>query len=99
MDLDLLGADDGPAALRLRCTHPGVSGRVAMAHAVAMRHLEETVARGDGADRHRLEEDVEARVASAQRKRLRAMTRRMMSLVPSQISSSRASRNHFCTGE
>src|SRR5207245_7694668 len=33
------------------------------------------------------------------RNRLRVMTRRMMSLVPSQISSSLASRSHFWTGE
>ena len=63
MDLDLLGADDGPAALRLDAAHHGVRGRVAVAHAVAVRHLEEAVARGHRPELHRLEEDVVARVA------------------------------------
>ena len=98
MDLDLLGADDGPASLRLDAAHPRVRRRVAVTHPVAVGNLEEAVARGDGAELHGLEEDVEARLAH-QRKRLRAITSRMMSLVPSQISSSFASRSHFCTGE
>ena len=99
MDLDLLGADDGPAALRLDAAHDGVRGRVAVAHPVAVRHLEEAVARGHRPELHRLEEDVVARVAGHQAKRLRAIRSRMMSLVPSQISSSFASRYHFCASE
>ena len=63
MDFDLLGADDGPTALGLDAAHDRVGGRVAVAHAVAMRHLEEAVARGDRAELHRLEQDVVARVA------------------------------------
>src|SRR5690349_1438882 len=99
MDLDLLGADDGPAALRLDATHDGVRGRIAMAHPVAVRHLEEPVACGDRAELHGLEEHVVARIARHQANRLRAMRSRMMSLVPSQISSSFASRYHFCASE
>jgi len=46
-----------------------------------------------------LEQDVVARVAGHQAKRLREIRSRMMSLVPSQISSSFASRYHFCASE
>ncbi len=63
MDLDLLGADDGPAALRLDAAHDGMCGRVAVTHAVAVRHLEEAVTRRHRPELHRLEEDVIARVA------------------------------------
>src|SRR5947209_5741161 len=93
------GRFDGPTALGLDAAHDRVGGRVAVAHAVAMRHLEEAVARGDRAELHRLEQDVVARVAGHQAKRLRAIRSRMMSLVPSQISSSFASRYHFCASE
>ena len=99
MDLHLLRADDRPAALGLDAAHHRVGRRVAVAHAVAVRHLEEPVARRHRTEGDRLEQDVVAGVARAQRKRLRATISRMMSLVPSQISSSFASRNHFCTGE
>ena len=98
MDLDLLGADDGPAALRLDAAHHGVRRRVAVAHAVAVRHLEEAVAR-----RHRPElrparrERRSAGRARARRTGSGRRSGRMMSLVPSQISSSFASRNHFCS--
>ena len=64
MDLDLLGADDGPAALCLDPAHEGEWGRIAVAHAVAVRHLEESVARGDGPDPDGLEEDVVAGLAA-----------------------------------
>ncbi|MDD9993310.1 MAG: hypothetical protein OXP75_16055 [Rhodospirillales bacterium] len=63
VDLHLLGADHGPAALRLDPAHPGERRGVAVAHAVAVRHLEEAVVRGHWADRDRLEEHVEAGVA------------------------------------
>ena len=99
VDLDLLGAHDRPAALGLDAAHHRVGGRVAVAHAVAVRHLEEAVARGHRPEPDGLEQDVVAGVARAQEKRLRAITRRMMSLVPSQISSSFASRNHFWGSE
>ncbi len=63
VDLDLLGADHGPPALRLHSAHDRVRRRVAVPHAVAVRHLEEAVARRHGPDRHRLEEDVESWLA------------------------------------
>ena len=99
MEFDLLGADDGPAALGLDTAHHRMGGRVAVAHPVAVRHLEESVARGHRPELHGLEQDVVARVACHQLKRLRAIRSRMMSLVPSQISSSLASRYHFCASE
>ena len=99
VDLDLLGADDGPASLGLDAAHDRVRGRVAVAHAVAVRHLEEAVARGHRPELDGLEQDVVARVAAHCAKRLLAMRRRMMSLVPSQISSSFASRYHFWASE
>ena len=100
MDLDLLRADDRPAAFGLDAPHHRVRGRVAVAHPVAVRHLEEAVARRHRPEPDRLEEHVVARVSHAVPwNRLRAMMSRMMSLVPSQISSSFASRSHFWTGE
>ncbi len=63
VDVDLLGADHGPAALGLHAAHGRQRGRIAVTHAVAVRHLEEAVARGDRTDGNRLEEDVVARVA------------------------------------
>ena len=98
VDLHLLGADDGPAALGLDAPHHGVGGRVAVPHAVAVRHLEEAVPRRHRPEPDRFEQDVVARV-SAHANRLRAIRSRMMSLVPSQISSSFASRYHFCASE
>ena len=99
MEVDLLRADDGPAAFRLDAPHHRVRGRVAVAHPVAVRHLEEAVARRHRPELDRLEEHVVARVSHVFGNRLRAMMSRMMSLVPSQISSSFASRSHFWTGE
>ncbi len=63
VDLHLLGADDGPAAFRLDPSHDRVRRRVAMAHAVAVRHLEEAVARCHRTESDRLEENVVTRVA------------------------------------
>ena len=63
VDLDLLRADHRPAALGLDAAHVRVRRGIAVAHAVAVRHLEEPVAGGDGADLHRLEQDIEARLA------------------------------------
>ena len=60
VDLDLLGAHDRPTALGLHPSHDGVGGRIAMAHPVAVRDLEEAVARHDRPNRHGLEEDVVA---------------------------------------
>ena len=65
VELDLLGAHDRPAALGLDAAHLGVGARVQVAHAVAVRHLEEAVAGRHRPDRHRLEQDVVARVARA----------------------------------
>jgi hypothetical protein len=62
-ELDLLGADDRPAALGLDAAHHGVCSRVAVAHPVAVRNLKEAVARGHRPELHRLEEDVVTRVA------------------------------------
>ena len=63
MDLDLLGAYDSPTALSLDAAHDGVRGRVTVTHAVAVRHLEEAVARSHRPELDRLEEDVVALVA------------------------------------
>ena len=65
VELDLLGADDRPAALGLDPAHHRVGGRVAVPHPVAVRHLEEPVARRHRADPDRLEQDVETRLAGA----------------------------------
>ena len=62
--LDLLGAHHRPAALRLHSAHPGERGRVAVAHAVAVRDLVEAVLRGHRTDVDRLEEDVVTGVTS-----------------------------------
>src|SRR3546814_20800443 len=51
MDLRLLGGDHGPAALRLHPAHGGGGGRVAVAHAAAVRPLVGAFAGGDR-DRH-----------------------------------------------
>ncbi len=63
VELDLLRADDGPAALRLDAAHLRVRGRVAVAHAVAVRHLEEAVPGRHRPEPHRLEEHVVAGIA------------------------------------
>ena len=63
MNLDLLGADHGPPALGLRPPHRRLARRIAVSHAVAVRHLEEPVAGGDRSDPDRFEEDVVAMVA------------------------------------
>ncbi len=60
VELDLLGADDGPAALRLDAPHLGVRGRVVMPHPVAVRHLEEPVPGRHRSQLHRLEQDIES---------------------------------------
>ena len=44
VDLDLLGAHHGPAAFGLDPAHIGLAGRIAVSHAVAVRHLVEAVA-------------------------------------------------------
>ena len=59
----LLGAHHGPSALGLHAPHGGIGARQQMAHAAAVRHLEEAVARRYGADLHGLEEDIEAGIA------------------------------------
>ena len=99
MEVDLLRADDRPAAFRLDAAHHRVRRRVAVAHAVAVRHLEEAVARGHRPEREPVRRARRSEDLSRFGKRLRAMISRMMSLVPSQISSSFASRSHFWTGE
>ena len=63
VDFHHLGADHGPAAFRLHAAHGGQCGGVLVAHAVAVRHLVEAVACGDGADADGLEEDVVAGIA------------------------------------
>ena len=63
VDLHHLGADHGPAALGLHAAHGGQRRGVAIAHAVAVRHLVEAVPRRHGADAHGLEENVVAGIA------------------------------------
>src|SRR5512147_1345057 len=63
MDLGLLGRDHRPAALGLDPTQARERLGLGPADAGAVRHLVEAVARGDGPNAHRLEQDVEARVA------------------------------------
>ena len=62
--LYLLGAHNRPATLRLHPPHPRERGRVAVAHAVAVRDLVEAVLRGHRADGDRLEKDVVAGITS-----------------------------------
>ena len=59
----LLGTHDSPSALGLHASHGGVGARQQVAHAAAVRHLEEAVAGRHGADLDRLEEDIEAGIA------------------------------------
>ena len=63
VDLHHLGADHGPAALRLHAAHGGEGRGIAVAHAVAMGHLVEAVARHMGADADGFEENVVAGIA------------------------------------
>jgi len=58
VDLHLLGADDCPAALGLDSPQGGFRGGIPVAHAGAVRHLEEPVPGGDRPDLDRLEEDI-----------------------------------------
>ena len=64
VELDLLGAHHRPAAFGLDPAHPGERGGVAVAHAVAVGDLVETVLRGHRPDGDRFEEDVVAGVTS-----------------------------------
>src|SRR5258708_12439747 len=63
MDVALLGADHRPAALGLDAAHDRHRRRPVAAHAVAMRHLEEAVARRHRTDAQLLEQHVVAPVA------------------------------------
>ena len=67
MDLAFLGADDGPAAFRFDGAHRRVRFRHRVAHAVAVRNLEEAVLRRYRADADGLEQDVVARIALHER--------------------------------
>ena len=58
VNLHLLSADDGPAALGLDIAHGRLRGGIPVTHAVAMRHLEEPVLGADRPELHRLEQDV-----------------------------------------
>ena len=62
VNLTLLRRHHRPAAFRLCFAHRGVRGWHLVAHAIAVRYLKESVARGDGADLHRFEQDVVARI-------------------------------------
>ena len=62
MDLALLGADDGPAALGFRGAHRRVRFRHGVTHAVAVRDLEEAVLRRYRTDADGLEQDVVTRI-------------------------------------
>ena len=66
VDFGLFGEDHAPAALGLGAAHLDHGRGVAVAAAVAMRHLVEAVLRGLGADLHRLEQDVVAGIAQLQ---------------------------------
>ena len=59
----LLGEDDAPAALGLDPAHRRGRGRVAVAAAVAVRHLVKPVFRGNRPDLHRFEQDIVARIS------------------------------------
>ncbi len=63
MDFDFLGRDDRPAAFRLDPAHGGECARMGVAHAVAVWHLVEAVARRLGADLDGLEQNVVAGIA------------------------------------
>src|SRR5215471_9559212 len=61
VDLNLLGGHDRPAALGLDLAHRGLGARVPVAHAIAVRYLEEPVLGDQRADDDRFEEDVVGR--------------------------------------
>ena len=63
MNLDLLGAHHAPAALRLDRPHGGECRGIPVSHAVAMRHLIESVLGRNRADPHRLEQDIVSGIA------------------------------------
>ena len=74
-ELDLLGADDCPAALGLDAAHMGKRRRVAIAHAGAMGHLIEAIPGGDRPDLDGLEQDVELRVQAHEITRIDSVIR------------------------
>ena len=57
------GAHHAPAALGLGFAEGGAHLRQRVGHAAGVRHLIEAVRRRYGADPHRLEQDIEARIA------------------------------------
>ena len=63
VNLDLFGADHRPAALGLDLPHEGLARRIAVAHAVAVRNLEEPIARGHRPDLDWFEQNVVARIS------------------------------------
>src|SRR5215208_5288025 len=65
MNLDLLGANDSPAALCLDTAHSRVLTAVAPSHAIAVRYLVKSVASGLRSDPHRLEQYIVTRITSA----------------------------------
>ena len=99
VDLHLLGADDRPTSFGLDPSHDRVRRRVAMAHPVAVRHLEETVARRHRAEGDRLEENVVTRVAHELGEEAPGddQAHDVARPVPDLVEL--PSRYHFCTGE
>ena len=71
VDLHLLRADDRSAPFRIHAAHNRERGRVAVAHAAAVRHLVEPVARSHGPDGYRLEQDVVPGIAARMTARCR----------------------------
>src|SRR5262245_47545288 len=63
VDLHLLRADYTPSPFGLHRAHRGERGRIAIAHAVAVRHLVEAVFRSHRSDADRLEEYVVSWIA------------------------------------
>ncbi len=57
------GAHHPPAAFRLGYAEAGAHLRQRIGHAAGVRHLIEAVRRGNGPDAHRLEQNIEARIA------------------------------------
>ena len=64
MDITLLRCHDSPTALGFHRAHTGHTVRHGMTHAVAVRHLIETVARSYRTNLHGLEQHVITRIAS-----------------------------------